>query len=93
VPKIIGSLSFQIYPHQGKTDLLTQLPNRLRGYASWLPASWRIVVVVDRDDDDCIALKAKLQEFAYAAGLQPRSSANPQPYAVVNRIAIEELEA
>jgi len=53
VPKIIGDLSFRIYPHQCKQDLLGNLPSRLRGYAAWLPENYRVVVVVDRDDDDC----------------------------------------
>lgn len=38
--------------------LLARLPERLRGYASWLPDTWRIVVIVDRDDADCTTLKA-----------------------------------
>jgi len=43
VPRIVGpEITFRIYPHQGKTDLLHKLPARLRGYRSWLPADWRI---------------------------------------------------
>lgn len=49
--------SFEIHTFQGKRDLLGKLENRLKGYARWLPADWRIVVVVDRDDDDCLRLK------------------------------------
>ena len=38
--------TFEIHPFQGKSDLLGKLEARLRGYAAWLPADWRIVVVV-----------------------------------------------
>jgi len=52
LPKMLGNASFQVYPHSCKDDLLKRLPERLRGYAAWMPNDWRIVVVVDRDDDD-----------------------------------------
>ena len=93
LPRLVGSLSFDVYQHQGKHDLLKRLPGRLRGYASWLSPSWRIIVVVDRDDDDCLKLKADLDRFAVEAGLATRTSVAGGPYAVVNRLAIEELEA
>jgi hypothetical protein len=51
------------------------------------------VVVVDRDDDDCAKLKARLEKMATDAGLVTRSTSGDQPYVVVNRLAIEELEA
>ena len=60
LPRLLGELSFEVHPHQGKHDLLARLPGKLRGYASWLPETWRIVVVVDRDNDDCHELKARL---------------------------------
>lgn len=88
-----GRATFQIYPSQCKEELLQRLPNRLRGYASWLPRDWRIVIVVDRDDDDCLALKRRLEEMVAQAGLRSRSTAGGKTWQVVNRIAIEELEA
>lgn len=93
LPKMVGSASFEVYSHQGKDDLLARLPERLRGYVSWVPANWRIVVVVDRDDADCAQLKAKLERVAKEAKLVTRSRAQGKTYVVVNRIAIEELEA
>ncbi|MGH2397397.1 MAG: DUF4276 family protein [bacterium] len=93
LPKILGETSFHIYPYQCKDELLTRLPERLRGYANWLPRSWRIVVVVDRDDDDCVQLKEKLEAMAADAGLATCTSAGGLPYTVVNRLAIEEMEA
>ncbi len=85
--------TFEVHAFQGKADLLGKLEARLRGYAAWLPADWRVVVVVDRDDDDCRELKRRLEEVAHRAGLRSRSRAGAQPWQIVNRIAIEELEA
>lgn len=93
LPKIVGPLSFEVYPHQCKDELLARLPDRLRGYAKWIPKTWRIVVIVDRDDDDCAELKAQLEKVAADAGLGTRSRSGARPYVVVNCLAIEELEA
>jgi len=73
IPKISSGLSFEIYPYLCKQDLLSKLPARLRGYAAWLPQDWRIVVVVDRDDDDCASLKQNLEMAARDAGLITRT--------------------
>jgi hypothetical protein len=93
VPKIIGDLPFDVYPYQCKDDLLSKLPARLRGYAAWMPEDYRILVIVDRDDDDCEDLKQQLEKAASDAGLVTKTKANGQVYHVVNRLAIEELEA
>jgi hypothetical protein len=93
VPKIVGRLSFEVYPYQGKADLLGKLPDRLRGYARWIPSDWRIVVVIDRDDKDCHDLKKDLETEARKAGLSSRTQSGRREYKVVNRLAIEELEA
>lgn len=93
LPRLLGSLSFEIYPHQGKNALLNRLPERLNGYRGWLPDDWRILIVVDRDDQDCHALKRKLETIASNAGLRTKSQARGETYQVVNRLAIEELEA
>lgn len=93
LPRLLGGkTSFEVYPYQCKDDLLNKLPARLHGYANWLPETWRIVVVVDRDDDNCKALKQKMEAMAVDAGLRTRTGA-AQTWQVVNRIAIEELEA
>ena len=85
--------SFEIHTFRGKRDLLGKLENRLRGYARWLPDDWRIVVVVDRDEDDCLRLKQQLEDVASGANLRTRSRADDRPWQLVNRIAVEELEA
>jgi len=93
LPKMLGEKSFEIYPHQGKTDLLAKLPTKLRAYSRWIPDTVRILVVVDRDDDECDALKTRLERIAKEAGLVTRTVGRRKPWVVVNRLAIEELEA
>jgi hypothetical protein len=95
VPKIIGNqVSFATHTFQGKTDLLQCLLARLRGYAKWLPTDWRIVVLVDRDHEACLKLKAKLEKTASDAGLATRTRLGRMSrLQVLNRIAVEELEA
>lgn len=94
MPGLLGdAVPFNVYPHQGKQDLLDKLPNRLSGYARWLPPTWRIVVVVDQDDDACAELKKRLEQMAAATGLRTRTAAGSTVWQIVNRIAIEELEA
>ncbi|MBE2237818.1 MAG: DUF4276 family protein [Caldilineaceae bacterium] len=85
--------TFDVHAFQGKDDLLQKLPSRLRGYARWLPLGWRIIVLVDRDDDECQVLKRQLDSMTLAAGLQTRTAAGAANWQVVNRLAIEELEA
>ena len=66
LPKVLGDLSFEIYQHLCKDELLLRLPQRLRGYGqrcksdAWFRDHCRIVVVIDRDDDDCARLKRRL---------------------------------
>jgi len=43
LPQLLGETSFEIYSYQGKSDLLSRLEERLRGYAAWLPVSLRRV--------------------------------------------------
>ena len=95
LPKMLGDkASYDVHVFQGKTDLLAQLPHRLRGYHQWLPEDWRIVVLVDRDAADCKKLKSQLEDAARKVGLATKSAPSPTgQFQVVNRLAIEELEA
>lgn len=91
--RLLGTVSYSIHPFQCKEELLERLPNRLRGYSAWLPQTYRIVVMVDRDDDECRELKTRLEQFAQDVGLSTRSRPDQNRFAVVNRIVVEELEA
>ena len=94
LPRLLPSgRTFEIHAFQGKQDLLGKLPARLRGYQHWLPADWRLPVLVDQDDDDCRELKADIEQAAAGAGLLSRTTAGERPWQVANRVVIEELEA
>ncbi len=87
-------VTFQIHVFQGKPDLLQKLPGRLKGYKAWLPDDWKIVVLMDEDREDCKKLKETLENIAHAAGLSTASSVEPNTkFQILNRLAIEELEA
>lgn len=90
----------KVHPHQGKghlptnpeqqpgprrRELLHQLPAKLRAYGKTLdPATERVVVLVDADDQDCADLKRRLASVL--------KSCDPAPV-VAFCIAIEETEA
>lgn len=95
VPKLLPpGTSFSVHPHQGKHDLIGILSKKLRGYSKWLPDDWRVVVLIDLDDDDCGKLKRKLERMATKENLRTKTSARGRgSFQVLNRIAIEELEA
>jgi hypothetical protein len=95
VPDLMPGVAFAVFTFNGKPDLLKKLPDRLKGYHALVREyGYKIVVIVDRDDEDCRSLKEKLNAAARAAGLVPASDAPPgQPFDVLNRIAVEELEA
>lgn len=81
---------------QGKPDLLKKLPHRLQGYAAARRRGddIRVVVLIDLDADDCIALKRKLDVMADEAGLVTRAKGGKGGvFHVLNRIAIRELES
>ncbi len=94
LPRMVGARAqYKIINHRDKQRLLTMLPNMLRGYAR-MPGDIRILVLVDRDDDDCRVLKKHLESAAHNAGMPTKShpSGNGQ-FRVVNRIVVQELEA
>lgn len=94
MPQMLDGTDFEIRRFQCKDDLLKNLPSRLQGYRAWLPETWAILVLVDRDDDDCLQLKQQLDDMAKRADLITKSAAgNGNRFQVANRIAIEELEA
>lgn len=78
---------------QGKGDLLGKLERRLKGYKSWIPDDWRIVVLIDEDRACCRELKGRMEKAAAAAGFLTKTAAAGGNFALLNRIAVEELEA
>lgn len=95
LPRITSSdISIRLINHTNKQKLLREVPLRLKGYAR-MPNEYRplTLVLVDRDSDDCHALKATLEAAAANAGLISKTEANDVTCDVVNRIVVEELEA
>ncbi len=82
VPAIVPGHTFVTHIHQGKPDLLKKLESRLRGYSRLRWPNLRLVVLLDRDQQDCIELKTRLTDTCSAAGAD-----------ALCRIAVEELEA
>jgi hypothetical protein len=96
LPKLLRpGVQCEIRLFQGKPDLLKKLPDRLRGYARRVPREdLRILVLIDEDRQDCTMLKSEMEKAAADAGLITRSTAQAgEPFRVVTRIAVEELEA
>lgn len=94
LPRVLPiGCTFAVHVHQGKDDLMGKLEARLSAYASWLPEHWRLLVVIDRDDHDCKALKGQLEAMANRAGLLTRTVARRPEWQVANRVTVEELEA
>ena len=94
LPKILSNnVTFDFLVFEGKDDLLNNLFVRLKGYR-WIPDDWRIMVLIDEDRRDCRELKGKLERTAHEAGFLTKTSAVlNEDFRVVNRLAIEELEA
>ncbi len=96
IPKLVRpDLYYEIRLFQGKPDLLGKLPQRFRSYARRVPREdLRILVLIDKDRQSCMELKDQMEQMAHDAGLVSKSSARTgQPFQVVSRIAVEELEA
>lgn len=79
-----------------KYKLLRALPKRLAAYRQRIEQGedLRVVVLVDRDDDDCKALKHQLEDASRHAGLATKATpAADGRFVVVNRIVVEVLES
>jgi hypothetical protein len=95
LPKLVtGDHTYRIISFQGKQDLLKKLPIELRGYRRWINDEFKIVVLIDKDQQECHKLKGLLENISEVAGLITRSKATGKSnFHVLNRIAIEELES
>ena len=96
LPKLLPvSVTYYCYPHEGKTDLFKRLPGRLKTYARRFPhePELRVIILMDADAD-CHRRKADMEEVVAEAGLPTKTTAGPgQPYRLLTRLAVQELEA
>lgn len=95
LPKLLPSdATWNCYPHRGKTDLFQRLPGRLKTYARQLPhqPELRVVILMDADTD-CRRRKAELEQVVAEAGLLTKTTAAGQPFRILTRLAVQELEA
>lgn len=80
LPRLFPGLPFLCVPHEGKRDLQTSIPRKLR---AWREPGVRFVVIHDNDGGDCLALKHTLRSLCVDAGRED----------ALVRIACQELEA
>lgn len=97
LPRLVGERArWRVINLGSKYKLLKVLPQRLTAYRQRIHQGedLRVVVLVDRDNDDCEALKRQLENAAYDAGLATKSTPDASGrFLVLNRIVIEELES
>jgi hypothetical protein len=97
LPKLLrGRARAKVINLGSKYKLLKVLADRLAAYRRRIDKgeALRIVVLVDRDDDDCAKLKTELERMAAAAGLPTKSRPEADGrFLLLNRIVIEELES
>ena len=70
-------------PHNGKSDLLKSIPQKVKAFSKLTHEAYRIVIVHDQDSNDCKHLKQKLATLCIQNGDCP----------TLIRIACRELEA
>lgn len=96
LPKILEGKRYdsRIFTFNGKPDLLRKLPQRLQAYRYHADPKTRAIIILDRDNDDCLLLKQRLETIAQNASLTTKTRPNSRgEFQVINRIAVEELEA
>lgn len=83
LPGMLRAVPFEVFPSQCKDELLSRLPERMRGYANrvrrdpWFRDHARVVVIVDRDDDGCAELRRRMDAIAADAGLARLTRPSP----------------
>lgn len=65
LPKIAPKLNHIFITHEGKKDLENSLPRKLR---AWREPNVCFLILRDKDSDDCIQLKQRLQKICKDAG-------------------------
>ena len=95
LPRLLPNDTWYCIPHRGKGELLSRLPALLKNYARRLPhdPNLRVVLLMDADAD-CRKAKAELESLVAAAHLPTKATAPAgQPFRVLTRLAVAELEA
>lgn len=96
LPKLLlQHVTWWCHFHRGKTDLLQRLPGRLKTYTRQLVAQpdLRVIILMDADTD-CRRRKAELERIVADAGLLTKATATAgQPFYIITRLAVQELEA
>ena len=80
LPRLFPGLNFICIPHEGKRDLERSIPHKLR---AWRVPGDRFVIMRDNDNEDCVALKDRLQKLCRGSGHDD----------ALIRIVCQELEA
>lgn len=97
LPRLIGQRArWKLINLGSKYKLLKALPQRLAAYHQRIDQGedLRMVVLVDRDNDNCETLKRQLEQMAENAGLATKSAPDAHGrFLVLNRIVVEELES
>lgn len=86
-------VTYTIHTHNGKHNLLKNLPFRLRGLKSWMPENYGVIIIVDKDNDDCTKLKLSIEEHLINENIPTKSNPTHGLYIAASCIAVEELEA
>ena len=92
IPRVVSrDCTHRIQEFRGKKDMLKGLQGRFRGYAKW-KLDCNVVVVIDKDREDCTLLKSKIEDKARDCGLLDKTSGKYSKRLAI-RIAVTELEA
>lgn len=65
LPRLFPGLDFQCVKHEGKSDLDTSVPRKLK---NWKIPGDRFVIVRDNDNGDCVDLKARFVRICADSG-------------------------
>jgi hypothetical protein len=68
-----SEFTWRCHPYNGKENLIRRLPNLLHGYSKWITDEYHIIIVIDRDQDDCHELKQRIVDMCNKAGLSEQS--------------------
>ncbi len=95
LPRHFSGVGYQIFSFQGKNDLLKKLPSRLPAFRAYSSPEFRLFILLDRDDDDCLVLKRQVEQSLQDVQIVSRSQAQgiSTGWLAVVRIVVPELES